>query len=116
MAVNKIHIVGNMGKDPEMSYRGKDGDMAVTKVSVAVNRPKNAGTDWFNVVAFRKTAEFLNEYGAKGRKVYVEGKMRQNRWEDEDGQTHTMWELVANQVEFLDSRSGDSDPDEPDDI
>ena len=117
MSVNKIHIIGNLGKDPEMSYRGKDG-LAVTKFSVAVNRPKNNGTDWFNCVSFRKTADFVNTYGSKGRKVYVEGEMRQNRWTDDDGQNHTSWELVANRVEFLDRRdtgTGD-DLNEPEDI
>ena len=114
MSVNTIHIIGNLGKDPEMSYKGSDGDMAVTKVSVAVN-DRHDQTNWFNVVAFRKTAEFLNNYGRKGRKVYVEGRMQQNRWQNEDGETRTSWELVANQVEFLDSRD-DSDLNEPDDI
>ena len=84
MSVNRIHIIGNLGKDPEMSFKGKDGSTAVTKVSVAVN-DRNDKTNWFNVVAFGKTAEFINNYGAKGRKVYVEGRMQMSRWQDKEG-------------------------------
>ena len=111
MSVNKIHIIGNLGRDPEMKYStsGKE----VTNASVAQS-DRNDQTNWFNVVAFGKTAEFLNSYGAKGRKVYVEGRMQQNRWEDSEGQTRTTWELIASQVEFLDSRN--TDLGEPDDF
>ena len=111
MSVNKIHIIGNLGRDPEMKYStsGKE----VTKASVAQS-DRNGQTNWFNVVAFGKTAEFLNNYGSKGRKVYVEGRMQQNRWEDSEGQTRTTWELIASQVEFLDSRNADLG--EPDDL
>jgi single-strand DNA-binding protein len=103
---NSIHIIGNMGKDPEMSYKGQDGDVPVTKVSVAVQRKrdKDADPDWFNVVAFYGTAEYLNQYGEKGRKVAIEGEMRQNRWETEDGQPRSTYELVAQDVQFLDYR------------
>jgi len=114
MSVNRIHIIGNMGKDPEMSYKGQDGSMTVTKVSVAVS-DRNDKTNWFNVTAFGKTAEYLNNYGRKGRKVYVEGRMQMSRWQDKEGHNRTSWELVANQVEFLDSKS-DNDLNEPDDI
>ena len=112
MSVNKIHIIGHLGRDPEMAYKGAEGELAVTKVSAAVNRSRGEGTDWFNLVAFGKTAEFLNSYGAKGRKVYVEGRMQQNRWEDADGQTRTAWDLVVEQVEFLDPRAAAGEPED----
>jgi single-strand DNA-binding protein len=111
MSVNKIHIIGNMGRDPEMKYSSSGQE--VTTVSVAQN-DRNEKTNWFTVVAFRKTAEFLNNFGIKGRKVYIEGRMQQNRWEDSEGQTRTTWELVASHVEFLDSRN--TDLREPDDL
>lgn len=110
-ANNNITIVGNLGRDPEMSYKGADGSMAVTKASVAVNRSRGEGTDWFNVVAFRGTAEYFNNYGRKGRKVAIQGEMRQNRWTDEEGNTRTSWELVANNIQFLD-RPVDDDSDD----
>jgi single-strand DNA-binding protein len=113
MSVNTIHIIGRLGKDPEMAYSG-DGK-PFTKTSVAVDRQgKGKETDWFNAVAFGKTAEFLNEYGAKGRKVYVEGRMQSNKWE-KDGQTRTSWELIVNQVEFLDApKQAEDGADAPD--
>ena len=101
--LNKIQLIGRLGKDPEMAYVGKDGDKARTKVSVAVDRPyPGEGTDWFNVVCFGKTAEFVNQYGAKGRRVLIEGVMQNNRWEDQEGNTRDWWEVVAKDVQFLD--------------
>ena len=62
--LNKIQIIGRFGKDPEMSFKGQNGDVAVTKVSVAAERKRDKETvDWFNVVAFGQTAEFINQYG-----------------------------------------------------
>jgi len=101
--LNKIQIIGRLGKDPEMSFKGKDSDLAVTKMSVAANRKRDKDvTDWFNVVAFGQAAEFANQYGSKGRLVYIEGEMRNNRWEDEDGNTRDWWEIAVNDFQFLD--------------
>ena len=114
---NNIRIIGNMGRDPEMTYAGEDGSLEVTKFSVAVNRRKNSGTDWFNCVAFRGTAKFVNDYGAKGRKGAIVGEMRQSKWQTEDGQTRTSWELVVDGIEFLDRRDAtEDDINEPDDL
>ena len=115
-AVNNIHIIGRLGKEPEMKFASSG--TPFTKVSVAVDTRRNGDEsqpDWFNVVAFNKTAEFLNQYGAKGRLVAVEGEMHQNRWEDQDGTPRTSWELVANSFQFLDKpRDTASGEDEPD--
>ena len=101
--LNKIQIIGRLGKDPEMAYKGEKGDLAVTKMSVAVNRKRDKeAVDWFNVVAFGQAAEFANQYGAKGRLVYIEGEMRNNRWEDEEGKTRDWWEIAVNDFQFLD--------------
>ena len=101
--LNKIQIIGRFGKDPEMSFKGQNGDVAVTKVSVAAERKRDKETvDWFNVVAFGQTAEFINQYGKKGRLVYLEGEMRNNRWEDEDGNTRDWWEIAVDDFQFLD--------------
>ena len=101
--LNKIQIIGRLGKDPEMSYKGQDGDTAVTKISVAADRKRDKETtDWFNVVAFGQTAEFINQYGKKGRLVYIEGEMRNNRWTDDDGNTRDWWEIAVSDFQFLD--------------
>ena len=105
--LNKIQIIGRLGKDPEMSYRGEKDDLAVTKMSVAVYRKRDKDvTDWFNVVAFGQSAEFASQYGSKGRLVYIEGEMRNNRWEDEDGKTRDWWEIAVEDFQFLDYVEG----------
>ena len=102
-------IIGNMGRKPEMRYTPR-GD-ANTTVTVAVTRRYKTAegeakedTEWFNVVAWRKLGEVVSAYGDKGRKVYVEGELRTRSWQGTDGQTHYRTELVANDVQFLDSR------------
>lgn len=120
-AVNTIHIIGRLGKDPEMKY-GASGT-PYTRVSVAVDnaffqKGRNGDEDqpdWFNIVAFGKTAEVLHQYGAKGRLVALEGEMHQNRWEDNDGNPRISWELTANSFQFLDKPpdrpAGNDEPD-----
>jgi len=106
--LNKVMIVGNLGRDPEMRYMpsGK----AVTNFSVAVGRTwndangeKKEETEWFNVVVFEKLAEVTNQYLTKGAKVYAEGRLQTRTWDGEDGQKHNRTEVVAQQVLFLDS-------------
>jgi single-strand DNA-binding protein len=106
-SLNKVMIIGNLGKDPELSYTAS-GD-AVTKFSVAANETwtkdgqKQERTEWFNVVCWRKLAETCAEYLSKGRQVYVEGKL-QTRTYEQDGQTKYFTEVVADQVRFLGER------------
>ena len=96
---SKLAIVGNLGKDPEMSYR-PDGT-ALTKFSVAVNRKRQDQelTDWYNVTAWGKLAETANQYLHKGSKVLVNGRLESREYEGK-----TYWDLIANDVVFLDSR------------
>ena len=113
-AVNSMHIVGRLGKDPEMRF-GASGT-PVAKVSVAVDNRRIGDKDqpdWFSVVAFGKTADYLNEYGAKGRLVAIGGEMHQNRWEDSEGNPRSTWELIASGFQFLDKPPTKTD-DEPD--
>jgi single-strand DNA-binding protein len=106
-SLNKVMIIGNLGKDPELSYTA--GGDAVTKFSVAANETwtkdgqKQERTEWFNVVCWRKLAETCAQYLAKGRQVYVEGKL-QTRTYEQDGQTKYFTEVVADQVRFLGER------------
>jgi single-strand DNA-binding protein len=108
--LNKIQIIGNLGRDPEMRYtpNGKP----VTTFSVAVSRSRNRAenereekTEWFNVVAWDRLAEICNEYLVKGSVVYVEGRLETRSWETTDGQKNYRTEIVANEVIMLDRRN-----------
>ena len=110
--INKVIIIGNLGRDPEVRYT-QDGT-AVVNFPVATSqewKDKNTGekkelTEWHRVVAFRKLAEICGEYLAKGRQVYVEGRLQTRKWEDtkNPGVTRYTTEIVANEVQFLGSR------------
>jgi single-strand DNA-binding protein len=110
--VNKVIIIGNLGRDPEVRYT-PDG-IAVANFPVATSfewKDKNTGekkelTEWHRVVTFGKRAEVCGEYLAKGRKVYVEGRLQTRKWEDNKnpGVTRYSTEIVANDVQFLGSR------------
>jgi single-strand DNA-binding protein len=105
-SLNKVMIIGNLGRDPEMRYmpNGK----AVTNFSVAVGRNTRTAdgemredTEWFNVVMFEKLAEISNQYLTKGQKVYIEGRLQTRSWDGNDGQKHYRTEVVANQMIML---------------
>jgi len=124
--MNKIILIGNLGKDPDMSYTpsGK----AVTKFSLAVNRrsrdaetgERREETTWFNIVAWDRLAETCNSYLHKGSKVMIEGRMTSRKYTDKDGVERTAWEVTASDMEMLDPKgatSGPSDRDtSPDDL
>lgn len=106
-SVNKIIIVGNLGKDPEMRFT--PGGNPVTSFSVATNQryTTSAGeqreeTEWFTVVTWNKLAEQCNQYLSKGRLVYVEGRLHSRTWDGQDGQKHFVNEIIASTVRFLD--------------
>lgn len=107
--LNKVMIIGNLGRDPEMRYtpNGKP----VTSFSVAVSRTwvkpegeRTETTDWFNVVAWGRLAEICSQYLTKGSMVYVEGRLETRSWEGENGQKHFRTEVVASDVNILDRR------------
>lgn len=109
--LNKILVIGNVGRDPEMRYTPNGN--AVTSFSVAVNRrytPPNGEpqeeTEWFRVTAWNRLAEQCNNYVTRGRKVYVEGRLKSNTWVGQDGQTRFGNEIIANTVTFLSSPQG----------
>src|SRR5919202_3408797 len=111
-SLNKVMLIGNVGRDPEMRYL-QSGE-PVTTFSVATNRrwtgtdgqPRDE-TEWHNVVAWRKLAEQCNEYLTKGRKVYIEGRLQTRSWDGQDGQKHYRTEVVANTMMMLDQRPRD---------
>jgi single-strand DNA-binding protein len=119
--LNKVMIIGNLGRDPEMRYTpsGKP----VTSFSVATSRTwvttegdRREATEWFNVVAWRDLAEICNQYLSKGSKVYIEGRLQTRSWESPDGQKHFRTEVVADEMIVLESRHRDTYTDSaPDD-
>jgi single-strand DNA-binding protein len=102
MPLNSITIIGNVGKDPEVKFPSEPGKKAVAKFTVAVNdkRGGEETVEWFNVVAFDKTAEICGQYLQKGREVCVQGKMQTRKYE-KDGRDQYWVELVANNVVLL---------------
>jgi single-strand DNA-binding protein len=112
--VNKVILIGNLGKDPEVRYSPNGG--AVANVTVATTeswKDKNTGeqvekTEWHRVVFFRRLAEIVGEYLKKGSKVYIEGKLQTRKWQDKDGNDRYTTEIVANEMQMLDSRGGGS--------
>jgi single-strand DNA-binding protein len=108
-SLNKITIIGNVGNEPEMRFtpNGKP----VTSFSVATNwvytspeGERRQETEWFNIVAWNRLAEQCNQFLAKGKLVYAEGRIHTRTWEGQDGQTHKSIEVIANRVIFLDRR------------
>ena len=107
MSYNKIIIIGNLGRDPELSYTPQG--TAVCKFTVATNerRRDKAGeqqdiTTWFRVTVWGKQAETVSKYLTKGRSVYVEGRMHVEEWTDKDGRARFTLELNASDVRFID--------------
>jgi len=108
-SVNKVILVGHLGKDPELSYLPSG--QSVAKFTMATNRrTKDKGgdwkdeTDWHNIVAWGKTAEFASQYLTKGRLVYVEGRIQNRTWEDREGNKRYATDIVANNVVALGGR------------
>ena len=107
--LNKVMIIGHLGKDPEMRYTPSG--RPVTTFTVAVSRSWNsadgerhAETEWFNIVAWGNLAEICKQYLTKGQQVYIEGRLQTRRWDDKEGQKHTSVEIVANEMMMLGER------------
>ncbi len=109
-SLNKVTIIGNVGGEPEMRFtpNGKP----VTTFTVATNwvyttpeGERKQETEWFSVVAWNRLAEQCNQFLAKGRLVYAEGRLHTRAWEGQNGQQHSKVEVIANRVVFLDRRS-----------
>jgi len=108
--MNKIMLIGNLGRDPEMSYTSSG--IAVTKFSMAVNRVSKSSTgerqdetEWFNIIAWRQLAETCNNFLRKGQKVFVEGRLTQRKYTDRNNVERTAVEVVINDMEMLTPKS-----------
>jgi len=120
-SVNKVTLIGNIGKDPEVRYL--EGGVAVAKFPLATaeaykdkNGNKVESTEWHNIVLWRGLAEVAEKYFKKGMQLYVEGKLRTRSWDDKDGHKHYITEIVADNALMLgkrDSSAGSQHTDPP---
>jgi len=108
--VNKVILIGNLGADPEVRYTTSGGAVANLRLATTDQwRDKQTGenreqTEWHRVVMFGRLGEIAGEYLKKGSKVYVEGAIRTRKWQDRDGNDRYTTEIVANEMQMLDSR------------
>lgn len=107
--MNKVYLIGNLTRDPEM--RSTSTGVPVCNFSIAVNRrfkdsQGNAEVDFFNIVAWRQLAELCGRYLAKGRKVAISGSIQTRTYEAQDGSKRTAWDIMADEVEFLSAAHG----------
>ncbi len=107
--LNKVMLIGRLGRDPEMRYTPSG--RAVTTFNVATSRSWNTSngerrteTEWFRVVAWGNLAEICNQLLHKGQQVYIEGRLKNHRWQDEEGNQHVRTEIVANEMIILGDR------------
>ena len=112
MSVNKVILIGNLGKKPELRYT--PGGQAVANFTLATNerfggrdgQPAQERTEWHRIVVWGRTAENCGQYLDKGRSVYIEGRLQTREWQDKEGQKRQTTEIVANTVQFLGGKGG----------
>jgi single-strand DNA-binding protein len=111
MSVNKVILVGRLGKDPETRYM-TNGE-AVTNVSLATSEnykdksgEKQERTEWHNLVFYRRLAEIAGEYLKKGAQIYVEGRIQTRKWQDKEGKDRYTTEIIVNEMKMLGSKAG----------
>ncbi len=114
--VNKVILIGNLGRDPELRKIANGTSVASFSLATTERYNDKSGerqdhTEWHNIVAWGKLAELVNQYLKKGRSAYIEGRLTTRSWDDKDGNKRYKVEIVANQIQFLggrgDSSSGD---------
>lgn len=114
--INKVIVLGHLGRDPEVKYAA--GGAAIANITVATTESwldkqsgqKTEKTEWHRVVAFQRLAEIMGEYLKKGSLVYIEGKLQTRKWQDQNGQDRYTTEIVARDMQMLGSRNGSSGP------
>jgi single-strand DNA-binding protein len=117
-AINKVILIGNLGKDPEVRYTPNGN--AICNVSVATTRTwkdktsgdKQEETEWHRVVFYDRLAEIAGEYLKKGRPIYVEGRLKTRKWQNKEGQDVYTTEIIANEMQMLGGREGMGGADE----
>jgi len=114
--LNKVMVIGHLGRDPEMRFTPSG--RPVTSFSMATSRSwktsdgeRRTETEWFNVVAWGSLAEICNQYLKKGQQVYIEGRLQNRRWEDDDGNKRNTTEIVAREMIMLGERRDQKEED-----
>ena len=110
--INKVILIGNLGRDPEMRYTQNQQPIANLRLATSdswmdrATNERRERTEWHTVVCFSRLAEICGEYLRKGSKVYIEGRLQTRSWETQEGQTRYATEVVAREMQMLDSRGG----------
>ena len=115
-SINKVILIGNIGQDPEVRYMPNGN--AVANITIATSetwKDKNTSTnqektEWHRIILFRRLAEIAGEYLKKGAKIYIEGKLQTRKWQDQNGADRYTTEIVADQLQMLDTRNHSSAP------
>lgn len=120
-SLNKIMVIGNLGTDPEMRFTPSGSQVTSFRLAATRNYTTSEGerkqeTEWFTVTTWGKQAETCNQFLAKGRRAYVEGRLRTSSWEGQDGQKRFKTEIVADRVIFLDRPGAAPLPDETEEL
>ncbi len=117
VGVNKVLIIGNLGRDPEVRYTQSGSAVCNLRVAVGERRKDGDGwrdhTEWITVVCFGRTAENVGQYLSKGRQIYCEGRLQTRSYTAKDGTEKWSTEVIANQVLFLGGRDGGGGPSGP---
>lgn len=109
MSVNKVILVGNLGKDPELRYTASGAAVATFSLATTdrfKDKDGNQKTEWHNIVAWRQLAEICGKYLHKGKQVYIEGRLQHRSYDDRDGNKRYITEIVADQMQMLGGRGG----------
>ncbi|HEY5603431.1 MAG TPA: single-stranded DNA-binding protein [Gammaproteobacteria bacterium] len=110
--INKVILIGNLGADPEVKYMPSGDPITTVRLATSESwKDKSTGenvekTEWHRVVFFKRLAEIAGEYLKKGSKVYIEGRLQTRKWQGQDGQDRYTTEIIANEMQMLDSRGG----------
>src|SRR5438105_3996929 len=114
-SINKVILIGRLGKDPEVKYTPSGAPVA--KFSLATDEvfkdrsgEQQRRTEWHNIVAWNRLAEICGQYLTKGKQVYVEGSIRSRQWEDQSGNKRTAYEIVAREMKMLGSKADSERP------
>ena len=116
-SLNKVMVIGNLGADPEMRFTPSGAPVTTFRIACSHNYSNKDGekkqeTEWFAIVAWGKQGELCNQYLTKGRKCYVEGRLKTRTWTNKEGIKRYATEVIANQVIFLDRMEAKEEPDE----
>lgn len=111
--INKVILIGNLGADPEIRYMPNNDPVANLSLATSErwkdkNGEQRESVEWHRVIAFRQLADIIGKYCKKGSKLYIEGKLKTRKWQDQNGQDRYTTEIIADQMQMLDSKDDDN--------